>query len=108
MIEEVHYNVQDTQTSLLDFGATFHVTPNIEWFLNHLTGLSATLWLSNGLEYKIDGTGEVLIEFPNGNTITMHQVRHVPVLKRLNLVSIGMLAEDGYRMTLVVMDDQQR
>ena len=36
---------------------------------------------------------------PNGNMITLHQVRHIPDLKR-SLVSIGMLAEDGYRTTL--------
>ena len=35
----------------------------------------------------------------NGNTITLQQVRHVPVLKRI-LVSIGMLLEDGYKTTL--------
>ena len=45
------------------------------------------------------GTGEVPIQLPNGNIITLHQVWHVPALKR-SLVSIGMLAEDGYKTIL--------
>ena len=55
--------------------------------------------LGNGQECKIAGTGEVPDQLPNGNTITLHQVRHVLALKR-SLVSIGMLAEYGYKTTL--------
>ena len=33
MIEEVLYSAQDAHTWLLDSGATFHVTSNIEWFI---------------------------------------------------------------------------
>ena len=47
-IEEVHYSVQDAQTWLLHFGATFHVTLNIEWFSNYSTGMSGTTQLDNG------------------------------------------------------------
>ena len=53
----------------------------------------------NGQECNIVGSEEVPIRLPNGNTITLHQVQHVPDLKR-SLVSIGMLAEDGYKTTL--------
>ena len=35
MIREVHYNAQDPQTWLLDSSATFHETPNMEWFSNY-------------------------------------------------------------------------
>ena len=45
------------------------------------------------------GTREVPIQLPNGNTIPLHQVRHVPALK-MSLVSIEMLAEDGFKMAL--------
>ena len=79
MIEEVHYSVQNAQTWLLVSGATFHVTPNIKWFSN----------------YSVDASGTIRL----GNMITLHQVRHVPDLKRRS-VSIGMLAEDGYGTTL--------
>ena len=84
---------------LLDSGATFHVTPNLEWFSNYATETSGTARLGNEQECKIMGIGEVPIQLPNDNTITLHQVQHIPALKR-SLVSIGMLAEDGYRTTL--------
>ena len=98
-IGEVHYSVQDAHTWLLDSGATFHVTPNFEWFSNYEAKMRGTIRLGNGQECKIAGTGEVPDQLPNGNTITLHQVRHVLALKR-SLVSIGMLAEYGYKTTL--------
>ena len=52
-----------------------------------------------GRNAKITGIGEVPIQLPNDNTITLHQVRQVPALKR-SLVSINMLVEDGYSTTL--------
>ena len=78
---------------LLDSGTTFHVTPNIKWFSNYSGGVSGIVQLDNGQECAIAGIREVPIQLPNGNTITLHKVRHVPALKK-NLVSIGMLAED--------------
>ena len=83
----------------MDSDATFHVNPNIEWYSNYLVGTSDTVRLNNGQECKITGTGEVAIQLSNDNIITLHQVWHVPALKK-SLVSIGMLAEEGYKMTL--------
>ena len=99
MIVEVLYSVQDAHTWLLDFGATLHITPNMEWFSNYSARRSGTVWLSNGEECKIAGIGKVPIQLPNGNVITLHQVWHVPPLKR-SLVSINILVEDRYWMTL--------
>ena len=99
MIEEVHYSAQDAHMWLLDSSATFHVTPNLEWFSNYAAKTSDTVRLGNRQEGKITGTGQVPIQLPNGNTITLYQVRHLPPLKR-SLVSIGMLVEDGYKTTL--------
>ena len=99
MIGEVLYSVHDAGTWLLDSGATFHITPNIEWFLNFSIDAGSTVRLGNQQECAIVGIGEVPIQLPNGNTITLHQVWHVPKLKR-SLVSIDMLAEVGYQTTL--------
>ena len=33
---------------LLESGATFHVTPNLEWFSNYVIEMSGTIKLSNG------------------------------------------------------------
>ena len=99
IIGEVLYSAQDAQTWLLDSGATFHVIPNIKWFSNYLTEMSGTIRLGNGQECTIVGIREVAIRLLNGNTTTLHQVQYVPTLKR-SLVSINMLAENGYRTTL--------
>ena len=77
---------------LLDSGATFHVTSNIEWFSNYSAGANNTVQLGNGQECATTGIGEVLIQLPNDNNIILHQVWHVPALKR-SLLSIGILAE---------------
>ena len=71
MIGEVHDSVQDTQTWLLDSSATFHVTPNIEWFSNYSAGDSNTIRVDNKQECAIVGIIEVPIQLPNGNTITL-------------------------------------
>ena len=84
---------------LLDSGATFHVTPNIEWFSNYSAEASGTIRLGNGQECKIAVIGDVSIRLPNGNKIVLHQVPHVPVLMR-SLDSISMLAEARYKTTL--------
>ena len=84
---------------MLDSGATFHVTPNIEWFSNYSARTSGIVRLGNGQECKLAGTEEVPIQLPNGNIITLHQVWHVPDLKR-SLISIGILVEYGYRTNL--------
>ena len=93
-IGEVHQSAQDAHMWLLDSGATFQVTPNLEWFSNYAVEMSGTIRLGNGQECKIAGIGEVPSQLLNGNTITLDQVRHVPALKR-SLVSIHMLVEEG-------------
>ena len=99
MIGEVLYSAQDAHTWLQDSGATFHVTPNIEWFSNYSADANGIVRLGNKEECKIGGTGEVCIREPKENTISLHRVRHVLDLKR-SLVSIDMFTEDGYRTTL--------
>ena len=96
---EILYSAKYAQTWLLDSGTIFHLTRHKEWFSNYSIEMSGTVRLDNGHKCKIAGTGEVPIQLSNGNIITLHQVQHLPVLKR-SLVSIDMLAEDGYRTTL--------
>ena len=76
-----------------------HITSNLECFSNYVSKMNDTIRLDNGQECKIAGTGEVPIQLPNDNRITLHQVQHVRALKR-SLVSIDMLAEDECRTTL--------
>ena len=52
MIREVYYSVQDAHTWLLDSGATFHVTPNFEWFSNYEAETSGIVRLVMGRSAK--------------------------------------------------------
>ena len=52
MIEEVHYSAQDAHMWLLDSSATFHVTPNLEWFSKYEAEMSVTVRLVNGTSAK--------------------------------------------------------
>ena len=52
----------------------------------------------NEQECKSAGIGEVPIQLQNDNMSILNHARHVPELKR-SLVSIGILAEDGYKTT---------
>ena len=97
MIGEVLYNAQDAQTWLLDSGATFHVTSNGSWTILNAPTTNDIVGLGNEQECAIVGIKEVPIQ-ADGNTITLQQVQHVPELKR-SLVSIYMLANDGYQTT---------
>ena len=105
-IGEVIYSAHDEQTWLLDLGATFHVTHHREWFSNYSAG-AGSVRLGNGQECPITRTCEIPIWLPNGNVITLHQVRQVPNLKR-SLISIGMLSKDGYKGTLSELSRQIR
>ena len=73
---------------VLDSGASFHVSPNCEWFSNYNAGRIGRVMLGNGLAYYIVGLGDVHVHFDNGSTFTLHDVRHVPLLTK-NLVSAG-------------------
>ena len=87
------------QTWLLDSDTTFHVSPNSEGFSDYSSDAGGTVRLGNEQECTIVGINEIPIQLPNDNTVTLHQVWHVPPLKR-SLVSIGMLDKDGYIATL--------
>ncbi|KAL2225185.1 UNVERIFIED_CONTAM: Retrovirus-related Pol polyprotein from transposon TNT 1-94, partial [Sesamum indicum] len=47
---------------------------------------------------KIVGKGDVRIKSTNGSCWTLHDVRHIPGLKR-NLISVGQLDSDGFHTT---------
>ena len=73
---------------ILDSGASFHVSPNREWFSTYNAGRTGLVMLGNGLAYDIVGVGDVQVRFKNGSTFTPHDVRHVPILTQ-NLFSAG-------------------
>ena len=79
---------------ILDSGASFHVSPNREWFSTYNAGRTGRVMLGNGLACDIVGVGDVQVRFNNGSTFTLHDVRHVPLLTK-KLVSAGQLDDAG-------------
>ena len=83
---------------ILDSGASFHVSPNCEWFSTYNAGRTGQVMLGNRLACDIVGVGDVQVRFDNGSTSTLHDVRHVPLLTK-NLVSAGQFDDAGYTCT---------
>ena len=69
-----------------------------EWFSEHLNGVGSVR-RKNGQECGIVGIGEIPARLHNGSLSILHQVRHIPNLKR-SLIFISMMAEDKYKTTL--------
>ena len=75
---------------VLDSDASFHVSPNCEWFMNYDAGRIGCVTFGNGIAYGIVGVRDVQVYFKNGSTFTLHDVRHIPLLTK-NLVNEGQL-----------------
>mgnify|MGYP000152591075 CR=1 FL=1 len=83
------------QTWILESVVTFHVAPQHEWFLDYSAKADSSVQLNNGQECQIVGIVEIPIR-------CRMEVRSPCTMFGIypRLVSIGMLAEDGYRTTL--------
>ena len=82
-------------TWVIDTTASYHVTPSKEWFSTYEEGDYGHLKMGNRSEAKIAGIGDVWLKTNNGSKLLLKNVRHVPDI-RLNLISTGMLDDDGY------------
>ncbi|GKV52757.1 hypothetical protein SLEP1_g59325 [Rubroshorea leprosula] len=82
-------------TWVVDTVASYHVTPNRDWFSSYKEGDFGSLKMGNRSEAKIVGVGDVWLETNIGSKLHLKNVRHVPEI-RLNLMSTGMLDDDGY------------
>ncbi|GKV38830.1 hypothetical protein SLEP1_g46695 [Rubroshorea leprosula] len=82
-------------TWVVDTAASYHVTPNRDWFSSYKEGDFGYLKMGNISEAKIVGVGDVWLETNIGSKLHLKNVRHVPEI-RLNLMSMSMLNDDGY------------
>lgn len=71
---------------VVDSGASFHATPNKEFFSTYRSGEFEIVKMGNEGYSKIAGVGDVCLETDLGNKLMLKDVRHVPGL-RLNLMS---------------------
>ena len=80
---------------IIDTAASYHVTPNKEFFTSYRLGDFGTVKMGNTSYSKIVGIGDVCIQTDVGCSLTLRDVRHVPDL-RLNLISGVALDREGY------------
>ena len=83
---------------VIDSGASFHTTPSRELLSNYVSGSFGKVYLADGKPLDIVGRGDINIRTSSGTQWTLHNVRHIPALKR-NLISIGQLDDEGHHTT---------
>ncbi|GKD56389.1 retrovirus-related pol polyprotein from transposon TNT 1-94, partial [Tanacetum coccineum] len=85
----------DDSSWILDSGATCHVATRKEYFSSYTPGDFGVVRMDNTGLSRIAGIGDICFKFDTGMELVLHNVKHVPDM-RLNIISIGLLDEDGY------------
>ncbi|KAL2230598.1 UNVERIFIED_CONTAM: Retrovirus-related Pol polyprotein from transposon TNT 1-94 [Sesamum indicum] len=80
---------------VVDSGASFYSCSNKDIMEPYTSGDFFLVYLVDNKPLKIIGKGDVRIKSTNGSCWTLHDVRHIPGLKR-NLISVGQLDSDGF------------
>ncbi|CAM8956737.1 unnamed protein product [Rhodiola kirilowii] len=83
---------------VLDSGASFHSCSNADIMKHYRSGDFGKVYLADDEPFEVMGKGDVQIKAPNGSVLQLHDVRHIPDLKR-NLLSVGQLDDEGYAVT---------
>ncbi|KAM0004298.1 putative RNA-directed DNA polymerase [Helianthus debilis subsp. tardiflorus] len=89
---------RDDSSWVVDSGATCHVTSQREFYSSYTPGDFGVVKMGNNGLSKIVGVGDVCLKFDTGMELVLHNVKHVPDI-RLNLISAGLLDDDGYHST---------
>ena len=84
---------------ILDTGATNHMTGERAAFADLDTRIHGSVRFGDGSVARIEGRGKVLFKLKDGGHKALAGVYHIPRLTA-NIVSIGQLDEDGYRIAL--------
>ncbi|KAL2228217.1 UNVERIFIED_CONTAM: Retrovirus-related Pol polyprotein from transposon TNT 1-94 [Sesamum indicum] len=83
---------------VVDSGASFHSCSNKDIMEPYTSGDFGLVYLADNKPLKIVGKGDVRIKSTNESCWTLHDVGHIPGLKR-NLISVGQLDSDGFHTT---------
>ena len=84
---------------MLDSGATNHITPHRSDFSNY-TPAKGTVCLGDKSAQDQIGVGSVIIKSPQGITITLSNVLHVPGVQT-HFISIGTLIKKGAKVNFL-------
>lgn len=79
----------------MDYGCSFHRSPNKNWFENFNDNINGTIYMGNNNTYKVMGIWSINLRLHDGQIRHLTDVRYVPVLQR-NLISFGVLDELGF------------
>lgn len=85
-----------SDTWIMDTGASFHMTPNREWFETYKAGNMGSVRLADDKACGVVGIGQVKFRMYDGTIRTLTDVRHIPVMKK-NLISLGLLHRNGFK-----------
>ena len=80
--------------SVIDTGASYHATPQREYFSTYRAINFGIIRMGNTGTSEIVGIGDIHLQTSLGYKLVLKDVRHVPDL-RLNLLSVGKLDEEG-------------
>jgi hypothetical protein len=80
---------------LLDFACSFHVTPHWNWFDTYRSINCGSVRMGNDATCTIIGMGTIKIKMSNGVVRILEEVRHIPDMRK-NLISLGTLDSKGY------------
>ena len=91
-------NTSQGRDWIFDLGSTVHVYSQKELFNNSLVAKEGgIIKMVDGSSYEAIGTGTVKITKRDGTMRALEAVRYVPEA-RYNLISIGVLNEEGCRL----------
>jgi len=82
---------------ILDSGCSIHMSPNKGLFTSYHAFNGGTILMLNNVVCKTVGIGTIKLH--DGVVRTITDVHHVPELKK-NLISLGALATNGYKIVL--------
>ncbi|KAL2533054.1 Retrovirus-related Pol polyprotein from transposon TNT 1-94 [Abeliophyllum distichum] len=83
------------QEWILDSGCTFHMSPIRAWFKDYKEIEPRKVYMGANNTQVAVKIGNIDIRIHDGMVRTIHNVRHVPNLKR-KLVALGVLEDEGY------------
>jgi hypothetical protein len=82
----------DHEAWLIDFGASFHMTPHREWFCKYEKYDGGNVFLGNDSTTKIIGRGRVKLRLIDGRIRTLPGVLHIPGMAR-NLIFVSKMED---------------
>ncbi|KAH9704495.1 retrovirus-related pol polyprotein from transposon TNT 1-94-like protein [Citrus sinensis] len=84
---------------ILDTGATYHLCPIKEWFMDFRNLESGAVVIGNNQPCRTMGIGIIRLKMFDGMVRELKKVRFVPALKK-NLISVDALEAKGYKVTI--------